>query len=61
MSERETDAGEDAWEPTFPWERAGRWLPRVLTGIGFALAHISETKVMRNKNPFAPVGPHDGA
>ena len=32
MSERETDAGEDAWEPTFPWERAGRWLRATETG-----------------------------
>ncbi|PSQ44698.1 hypothetical protein BRD14_00605 [Halobacteriales archaeon SW_5_68_122] len=32
MSERETDAGEDAWEPTFPWERAGRWLRAAETG-----------------------------
>jgi hypothetical protein len=32
MSERETDAGENAWEPTFPWERAGRWLRATETG-----------------------------
>ena len=32
MSDRETDAGEDAWDPTFPWERAGRWLRTTETG-----------------------------
>ena len=32
MSERETDAGEDAWEPTFPWERAGQWHRATETG-----------------------------
>ena len=32
MTERETDAGEDAWEPTFPWERAGQWHRATETG-----------------------------
>ncbi len=32
MTEREADGGEEAWEPTFPWERAGRWLRTTETG-----------------------------
>ena len=32
MTEREIDGGEEAWDPTFPWERAGRWLRATETG-----------------------------
>ena len=32
MTEREADGGEEAWDPTFPWERAGRWLRATETG-----------------------------
>ena len=32
MTEREADSGEEAWDPTFPWERAGRWLRATETG-----------------------------
>ena len=32
MTGREADGGEEAWNPTFPWERAGRWFRATETG-----------------------------
>ena len=32
MTERKADGGEEAWDPTFPWERAGRWFRATETG-----------------------------